>query len=391
MKKYKTTLLACFIGYIVQSAVVTFAPLLFIQFQHEYGLTLTQLSVLVTLTFAIQICGDIIVPRFIHLVGHKKGLVAANVFAATGFTLLSFLPDAMPDPFYGILISVLCYSLGASLIEVLVSPVAEACPTKNKEATMSILHSFFCWGSVLVTAGSTLFFVLFGVENWRILCLIWAIVPVIDGILYLNSHIATLDGDEDGHRTGQLSLLKNKTVWLLLVIMICAGAAEIAVSQWVSAFAEDGLKVSKTLGDLLGATLFAVLMGIGRLYYAKNAEKMPLENFMLGSLFLCTLGYVVIALSPWPVVTLIGCGMVGLGVTMVWPGTLSVGAKRVAHGGTALFALMACAGDIGATTGPTLTGMLSDAFGGNLKIGIAVAIIFPVAAIAALLALRKQK
>lgn len=390
MKNYKTTLLACFVGYIVQSLVVTFAPLLFVTFQQEYGITLTQLSLLVTLTFSIQICGDILVPRIVPYIGHKKGLIAANICAAAGLVLLSFLPDVLPNPFAGILLSVLCYSMGASLIEVLVSPVAEACPTKNKEATMSILHSFFCWGSVLVAAGSTLFFVLFGLQNWRILCLLWAAVPVVDGILYLNSPIATLSGDEAGHRTGQLSLLKNKTVWLLLLLMLSAGAAEIAVSQWVSAFAEAGLKVSKTLGDLLGACLFAALMGVGRIYYARNSEKMPLENSMLLSLFLCVAGYLVVALSPWPVVTLIGCGMAGLGITLIWPGTLSLGARRVAHGGTALFALMACAGDIGATLGPSLAGVLSDTFGGNLKIGIAAAVIFPLAAITALLCLRKQ-
>lgn len=391
MKKYKTTLAACFIGYIVQAAVVVFAPLLFITFQHEFGLSLTQLSLLVTLTFSIQICGDLIVPRFIHLVGHKAGLVAANIFAAGGFLLLSFLPDVMPDPFAGILLSVLCYSLGASLIEVLVSPVAEACPTKNKEATMSLLHSFFCWGSVLVTAGSTLFFALCGLQHWRILCRIWAIIPAVCCFLFLRSTIAVLSGDEEGHRTGQLSLLKSKAVWLLLVIMICAGAAELSVSQWVSAFAEAGLKVTKSMGDLLGACLFAVLMGVGRVYFSKNAEKMNLEKFMSGSLVLCIAGYLVIALSLWPIVTLVGCGMVGLGVAMIWPGTLSVGARRVSNGGTAIFALMACAGDIGATAGPTLSGMLSDACGGNLKVGIAAAMIFPMGALLSLLALRKQK
>lgn len=391
MKKYKTTLLACFMGYIVQSSVVTFAPLLFVTFQQEYGITLAQLSLLVTLTFSIQICGDILVPRIVPFIGHKKGLVAANIFAAAGFVLLSVLPELLPDPFVGILLSVLCYSLGASLIEVLVSPVAEACPTKNKEATMSVLHSFFCWGSVLCAVGSTLFFVLFGLKNWQVLCLLWALVPVMDGLLFLHCPMATLDGDEADHRTGQGSLLKNKTVWLLLILMLCAGAAEIAVSQWVSAFAEAGLKVSKTLGDLLGASLFALLMGIGRIYYARNSKKLPLEKVMLGSLFLCVAGYLVVALSPWPVITLMGCGMAGLGITLIWPGALSLGARRVAHGGTALFALMACAGDVGATLGPTLAGMLSDFFGGNLKIGIAAAIVFPLAAIAALLCLRRQK
>lgn len=389
MKNYKTTLTACFVGYIVQSAVVTFAPLLFLTFQREYGITLTQLSLLVTLTFSIQICGDILVPRLVPFFGHKKGLVAANLLSASGFVLLSVLPDVLP-PFLGILLSVLCYSLGASLIEVLVSPVAEACPTKNKEATMSILHSFFCWGSVLVAVGSTVFFELFGLSNWRILCRLWAVVPVVDCVLYLRSPIATLDGDEADHRTGTTALLKNRTVWMLLIMMLCAGAAELSISQWVSAFAEAGLNVSKTLGDLLGASLFALLMGIGRLCYARSSEKIPLEKFMQGSLLLCLTGYLVVALSPWPVVTLVGCGLVGTGIAIVWPGALSLGARRVAHGGTAIFALMACAGDIGATLGPTLTGTLSDACGGDLKVGIAAAIVFPAGALAALFSLRKQ-
>lgn len=390
MKSYKTTLFACFIGYIVQAIVCTFAPLLFLTFRNTYGVTLTQLSVLVTLTFSIQLIGDLLVPRLLPFMSHRSGLILANVFAASGLVLLSFLPDVTADPYTGILLSVLCYSLGSSFIEVLASPVAEACPTKNKAGTMSVLHSFFCWGSVLITAGSTLFFVLFGLENWRILARLWAILPICDGLLFALVPIYTLPADEKGG-TGLVPLLKSKAVWPLLLLMVAGGASEIAVSQWVSAFAEAGLKVSKTLGDLLGATLFAVLMGVGRLYYANRSEKINLETFMTGSLILCTAGYVLIAFAPWPILSLFGCGVVGLGVAMVWPGTLSLGASRVPGGGTALFALMACAGDIGASTGPTLAGLLSDAMGGNLQLGIFSAIVFPLAGLFALLTLRRQK
>lgn len=391
MKNYKTTLSACFLGYAVQAVVVTFAPLLFVTFQNTYGLTLSQISLLVTLTFGIQLFGDLLVPRLMRYTGHRVGLLLANFFAAAGLLLLSFLPDVMPNAYTGILISVLCYALGAAIIEVLISPVAEACPTRNKEATMSILHSFFCWGSVLVTAGSTVYFLIFGLENWRILARIWAILPVIDGLLFTMAPMYTLPGDEKGRETGLLHLLKSKTVWLLLIIMLCAGASELAVGQWVSAFAESGLKISKAMGDLLGASLFAVLMGVGRLYYAKNSEKMQLEKFMTCSLILCAFGYVLIAFAPWPLLSLLGCGIVGLGVTVVWPGALSVGAKRVPQGGTALFALMACAGDMGCGIGPTLSGLISDAMGGNLQMGIFCAIAFPLLGIISLLALRKQK
>ncbi len=391
MKSYRSTLITCFIGYIVQAITVVFVPLLFVTFQQEYGISLSQLSLLVTMTFGIQICGDLLVPKIVPHIGQRTGLVMANLFAVCGLTLLSFLPDLMPKPFTGVILSVFCYSMGSCIIEVLVSPVAEACPTKNKEATMSLLHSFFCWGSVLVTAGSTLFFVLCGLHNWRILCRIWAICPLMVAILFSMVPLKTLEGDKEGKRSSLGSLVKNPTVVLLLIAMVCAGAAELSVSQWVSAFAEEGLHVSKTMGDLLGASLFAVMMGTGRVFYARKAEKIHLENFMLGSAALCLAGYLVVALSPWPVVTLLGCGMVGLGVAVLWPGCLSIGTKKVVLGGTALFALQAAAGDIGATVGPTVTGLLSDAFGGNLKVGIACAMVFPITALLSLLLLRKKK
>jgi len=389
--KYKSTLIAAFTGYIVQAVVVNFAPLLFVTFQSSYGVSLSQLSFLITLTFSIQLVGDITLPRFIHKIGVRTCIVSANALAASGLVLMSFLPDLFPNPFVGILLSVVVYSLGASLIEVLISPIVEACPFENKSGVMSLLHSFYSWGSALTILVTTVFFFLFGVENWKYMSLLWAAVPVIDGILFLRAPLAELAGDEKGHETGVLSLLKKPLVWLLLLLMTTAAAAELAVAQWASAFAERGLGISKTLGDLCGPLFFGVLMGLGRVFYAKFSDRLNLEKFMLFCGLLTILSYLMVSLSPWPVVALLGCGLTGFGTGILWPGTLSIGAKRVPMGGTALFALLACFGDLGCTVGPSVVGLVSDRLGGSLENGILLATVFPAIFVVGVLVLMRKK
>ena len=303
-------------------------------------------------------------------------MVIAHVLSAAGLVLLTVLPDVLPTPFVGILIAVMIYAIGGGLLEVLVSPVVEACPSDNKEKAMSMLHSFYCWGHAGVVFISTLFFYVAGIENWKILAIIWALIPVGNAIVFTRVPIATLI--EDGESgLGLKELFRMKIFWILLVMMICAGASEQAVSQWASTFAEKGLGISKTAGDLAGPMAFAILMGTSRLFYGKYGDRIHLERFMVYSSLLCILSYLGISLFPVPLLSLIACAVCGLSVGIMWPGTFSKASAALPKGGTAMFALLALGGDIGCSGGPTLVGMVSGALGDNLKIGVLAGIIFP--------------
>lgn len=373
---YKRTLTACFIGYIVQAIVNNFAPLLFLTFQSTYGIPLSRITLLVTINFSLQLLIDLLSAGFIDKIGYRASVVLAHIFSAAGLILMTVLPGLLPDAFVGLLISVLIYALGGGLLEVLVSPIVEACPTDNKEKAMSLLHSFYCWGHVGVVLLSTLFFAVFGIENWKILALLWALVPLFNLILFATAPICTLN--EDGEKGMSLSgLLTSKIFWILMLLMVCSGACEQAVSQWASTFAEKGLGISKTAGDLAGPMMFALLMGTSRLLYGKWGEKMNLQKCMAYSGVLCAVSYLLISLSPIPVLSLIGCGICGFSVGILWPGTFSMAAKQLRSGGTVLFALLALAGDLGCTGGPTYVGLISGAFGDDLKAGILAALIFP--------------
>lgn len=373
---YKRTVTACFIGYIVQAIVNNFAPLLFLTFQSTYGIPLSRITLLVTINFSLQLLIDLLSAGFIDKIGYRASVVLAHIFSAAGLILMTVLPGLLPDAFVGLLISVLVYALGGGLLEVLVSPIVEACPTDNKEKAMSLLHSFYCWGHVGVVLLSTLFFAVFGIENWKILALLWALVPLFNLILFATAPICTLN--EDGEKGMSLSgLLTSKIFWILMLLMVCSGACEQAVSQWASTFAEKGLGISKTAGDLAGPMMFALLMGTSRLLYGKWGEKMNLQKCMAYSGVLCAVSYLLISLSPSPVLSLIGCGICGFSVGILWPGTFSMAAKQLRSGGTVLFALLALAGDLGCTGGPTYVGLISGAFGDDLKAGILAALIFP--------------
>lgn len=373
---YKRTLTACFIGYIVQAIVNNFAPLLFLTFQSTYGIPLSRITLLVTVNFGLQLLIDLLSAGFIDKIGYRASVVLAHIFSAAGLILMTVLPGLLPDAFVGLLISVLVYALGGGLLEVLVSPIVEACPTDNKEKAMSLLHSFYCWGHVGVVLLSTLFFAVFGIENWKILALLWALVPLFNLILFATAPICTLN--EDGEKGMSLSgLLTSKIFWILMLLMVCSGACEQAVSQWASTFAEKGFGISKTAGDLAGPMMFALLMGTSRLLYGKWGEKMNLQKCMAYSGVLCAVSYLLISLSPSPVLSLIGCGICGFSVGILWPGTFSMAAKQLRSGGTVLFALLALAGDLGCTGGPTYVGLISGAFGDDLKAGILAALIFP--------------
>lgn len=375
--KYQLTMFACFIGYIVQAIVNNFLPLLFVTFQKTYSIPLTQITLLITLNFGIQLVIDMLSAGFVDKIGYRASAIIAHVCSAAGLVLLTVLPGAFPDPFAGILIAVFIYAIGGGLIEVLISPILEACPTDNKEKAMSLLHSFYCWGHVGVVLISTLFFTLFGIENWKILAVCWAVVPAVNIILFAKAPLYSLH--EEGETGLTLKqLFTRKVFWVMMLMMLCAGASEQAMSQWASTFAEQGLGVSKTIGDLAGPMSFAALMGLSRLLYGKFGDKLDLDKFMRMSCLLCIAAYLCISLVPLPAVGLVGCAVCGFSVGIMWPGTFSKASAAVKGGGTALFAMLALAGDVGCSGGPTLAGFISGCFNGELRAGILAAIVFPV-------------
>lgn len=370
------TMTACFIGYIVQAVVNNFVPLLFVTFQHSYRLPLSRITALITLNFLIQLLVDLLSAAFVDRIGYRASIYIAHGCAAAGIILLTILPEVFPDPFFGILTAVFVYAVGGGLLEVLVSPILEACPTDNKEQAMSLLHSFYCWGHMGVVLISTLFFACFGIRNWKILALCWALIPLGNLILFARAPLYSLNAEGEKGLTIK-ELFRKKTFWLMMLMMLCAGASEQAVSQWASTFAEQGLGVSKTVGDLAGPMAFAAMMGLSRLIYGKYGDRMDLDRFMGGSCLLCIASYLCISLIPNPVAGLVGCAVCGFSVGILWPGTFSKAAASIKGGGTAMFALLALAGDLGCSGGPTLAGAVSSTFQNNLRIGILSAIAFP--------------
>ena len=389
-KGYQKTIYACFIGYIVQAIVNNFVPLLFVTFHDSYGIPLSKITLLVTFNFGLQLLVDLLSVGFVDRIGYRASMLLAHGLSAVGLFLLPVLPELFADPFIGLLIAILIYAVGGGLLEVLISPVVESCPTDNKEKAMSLLHSFYCWGQVGVVLVSTLFFAVFGIQNWKILAMLWAVIPVLNGLFFIGVPIAPLIEDgETGMKLGEL--LKNGLFWILFLMMLCAGASEQAVSQWASALAERGLGISKTLGDLAGPMTFGILMGISRAFYGKYGDKIRLERFMGASALLCIASYLLIALVPVSALGLVGCALCGLSVGIMWPGTFSMAAASIRRGGTALFALLALAGDLGCSSGPTLAGFVSGVCGDNLRRGILAAVIFPIALLVSLLLIKRRR
>ena len=386
-KQWRHTQYASYLGYITQAIVNNLAPLLFLIFQEVYRIPLEQITLLVTVNFCVQLSVDMLSTRFVDKIGYRPCIVAAHFFAAAGLAGLGVFPRLLPDPFVGLLAAVFLYAIGGGLIEVLVSPIVEACPTENKASVMSLLHSFYCWGSVGVILLSTLFLGAFGKSAWPVLALLWALLPMFNAFWFWRVPIARLT--EEGEALPLGKLFSQKLFWIFAALMVAAGACELSMSQWASAFAESGLGVSKTVGDLAGPCFFAVLMGCARVVYAKVGHKLNLLNAQWMCGLLCVAAYLLAALSPVPVLALLGCGVCGFSVGILWPGTFSVAARYLPKGGTAMFALLALFGDLGCTGGPTLVGFVSGAFGGELKMGLLAAVVFPVFLILAVLVCKR--
>jgi fucose permease len=387
-KNYKKTLIACYLGFITQAIAANFAPLLFLTFKDTYEISFEMIALVPMIFYLTQLLVDLVAVKFADIIGYRICVVASQVTSAVGLILMAFLPDILPNPFIGILISVVLYAIGSGLIEVLLSPIVEACPFENKAGVMSLLHSFYCWGAVGVILGSTLFFAIFGTAHWPILTLIWAVVPLLNIFNFITCPIERLVEDGEGLRIGQL--LRLPLFLLMILLMICVGASEATMTQWASAFTESALGVSKTVGDLAGPCLFAAFMGLSRVFYGKKSAKVDLTKVMLGCGSLCVICYLLAALSPIPIIGLIGCALCGLFVGIMWPGTISISSQKCPKGGTAMFAFLALAGDLGAAVGPTMVGGIADAAGGDLKTGLLFATLFPIVMIIGLILLIKK-
>lgn len=390
---YKHTKYAAYIGYITQAIVNNLPALLFVTFNTAYGVSLEKIGLLVSINFSIQILVDLIAVKYIDRIGYRTGVVAAHVFAVLGLCCFGILPEIMSDKYAAILIAMALNAIGGGLTEVLISPIVESLPGDEKASAMSILHSFYCWGHMAVVILSTVFFSTIGVANWRILPFIWALVPLFNIFFFLKVPMCVLV--EESERVPVTTLFNSRLFWILMVLMVAAGASEQAMSQWSSLFAETGLNVSKTMGDLLGPCLFAALMGLARLIYGILGSRLNIRMGLLYTSVLCVAAYLISVLSPWPVLSLIGCGLCGFSVGLMWPGVFSLGAKTYSAGGTAMFALLALAGDLGCGGGPGLVGMISGWLEGSmdvmsaLKSGLGVAIIFPIIMIIGIIALKK--
>ena len=373
---YSHTIAASYLGCVTQAVVNNFAPLLFLTFQTQMGLSLEEITLLTTVNFSVQLLVDFLSVKAADRIGYRVCIVAAHLFAAAGLAALAILPGLIQNAYAGLIAAVTLYAIGGGLIEVLVSPIVEACPTEKKEAAMSLLHSFYCWGHVAVVLLSSAFFQLAGIGNWRVMACVWALLPLGNAVYFALVPIRPVV--EERRRMPVRSLFGQKLFWLFLLMMLCAGASEQGMSQWASAFAQSGLGVNKAMGDLAGPCAFAVLMGTSRALYGKYSDRMPLRAVMMASAVLCIACYATAAMSGNVLLALAGCALCGFSVGIFWPGTFSTAVPALPGGGTAMFALLALAGDLGCTTGPTVVGLAAGAAGGRLAAGLGVGLIFPV-------------
>lgn len=386
---YKATVSACYIGYITQAIVNNFAPLLFVTFNKEFGVSLDKIASIVSINFGIQLIVDLLSAKIVDKIGYRKMIVAAHIFSAAGLAGLGFFPYIVPSHYVGILIATAFSAIGGGLIEVLISPIVQACPVDAKSSAMSLLHSFYCWGHIFVVLLSTGFFAVSGVASWRYLAYIWAIIPILNAMLFSRVTIYPLMAENEKGMTIK-ELFKSGTFWALSILMTCSGASEQGISQWASAFAEEGLGVSKAVGDLAGPCAFALFMGLARVLHSKIDKKIDLQKFMIFSSLLCICAYLLASLGQNAIISLIGCGLCGFSVGVMWPGTFSIAAKACPAGGTALFALLALAGDLGCALAPYTVGLSSSLQGDDLKKGILTAVIFPTTLVLTLILSHKE-
>jgi fucose permease len=374
-------------GYITQAIVNNLGPLLFLTFQRQFDVSLSALALIVTLNFTVQLLTDAAAAHFVDKIGYRAAALAASALSVLGLVSMGVLPFILPEPYIGLVLAVIINAIGGGLLEVIISPIVEALPSENKAAAMSRLHSFYCWGYVAVILLSTVYFIFVGIEHWCYLPMLWALVPLINVFLFSVVPIKALI-DEHETAVPLRTLFTQKAFWLFFLVMICAGASEQAMSQWASFFAEAGLKVSKTTGDLLGPCAFAVLMGLARVFFGLKQEQIPLKRVLSGAGALCVASYLLTVFSPFPLLSLAGCALCGFSVGIMWPGTFSLAAKTFPRGGTPMFAVLAIAGDAGCGSGPGLVGLVMNTT--SLNTGLLTAIIFPFALVFCLVFLSRE-
>ena len=375
-------------GFGKQAIVNNLAPLLFVIFQKEFQISVGQIGFLVTFNFLIQILTDYVSAKFADRIGYKTCIIAAHVFSGIGLFGLGIFPGLFPSPNAGLLTAIAIYAVGGGLIEVLVTPILEAIPTKLSGANIPLLHAAYPCTHAIVVVLTTLYLHFFGSENWKFLTVFWAMVPFFNMFLYAISPVNMLN--EKTESIPVKKLFSMKLFWLLVVLMICSGASEHSMVQWVSYFAEKGLKVSKSLGDLIGPCMFAVLMGAVRVIYGMKGDKFPIRKALVICGILCLASYLTAVFAPHPIISLIGCGFCGISVALMWPGVTTIAAETCPQGGTAMFAYLALAGDLGCSAGPSVVGWVSEFMGGNLKPGLFAAIIFPVGLLIGIRALKTK-
>ncbi len=387
---YKSTRMACYRGSIVQGAVNNISPLFFVIFQREFGISYGMISSLILFNFTAQILVDLLCVRFVDRIGYRAAAVMAHVCSTVGLVLLGLLPHALPSPFLGLAAATVISAIGGGMIEVIVSPIVDSLPCEGKALKMSLLHSFYCWGQVAVVLLTTLAVRLLGEGLWWTLPLFWALLPAYNCVAFATVPLLPTLPEEE--KRPLKSLLRSRGFILAMVLMLCAGASELAMGQWASLFAEKALGVPKIMGDLLGPCLFAVFMGIGRVAYGIWGSRLNINHALQGTAALCVLCYLGAALLPHPLLSLLCCSLCGFSISLMWPGVLSDTARAYPNGGTPMFGVLAVCGDLGCSLGPAAAGAVSGlvlAGGGleqaSLKAGMLAAAVFPAVLLACLL------
>ncbi len=383
------TFKACYMGFFIQSIVCVYAPLLFVIFNTEYNISLPFITLISTVNFVVQLITDGCAIFFLNKIGYRKAGILAHLFSFVGLVTLGMVAPQMQDMYPWIMVSVVLYSIGGGLLEVVLSPVIESTPTKSKSGAMSLLHSMFSVGSIVTVLVTTLALKLFGWQSWTKVTLLWSLLPFLNMIYFC--FIPINEPGKDAKHPSVRTFFKDKAFLGFLLVMMCGGASEIGISQWASAFAETSLGISKTAGDIIGPCMFAVMMALARILHSKNPHMITLSKAIMYSGIFAIVCYLAAALVPVPLVALIACGLCGFAVGIMWPGTLSLASRKYPAAGGALFAIMALAGDLGCTLGPSAVGFVASAFGGDLRIGLLVGTVFPLLMVIGLAVLNKKQ
>ena len=357
MQSYKSTIAACYIGSFVQAIIVNTTPILFIPLREQFGLTFQQMGLLVLINFISQVGCDILFSNAIDKYGFRRFVVAAHGLAVVGLVLFAASPLLFDRPFAGFVTATIIFSGSGGLLELLLSPIVNAIPTDEKAGAMSVLHSFYSWGQAAVILLTTVLLFVFGRAWWQWIILIWTLVPLFNFFFLMRVPFAPNVPEEQ--RQGMDKILLKPFFIAALATILCGAAAELCISQWASAYLEEAMRLPKVVGDVGGVCLFAVMMGVGRLFYGMYGKKINVSLMMLIGTVGAAACYITVALSGTAVLSLLACGLCGLCVSLLWPGTLVVASEHYPLAGAWMFAILA-AGDIGASAGPWLMGVVAE-------------------------------